>query len=88
MAAATATGVPNPAAPSMNAPNAKAISSACRRRSVGQAADRVLDDFELAGLERDAVEQDRREDDPADGKQAERRAVAAPRCSIVPAGMP
>ncbi len=33
MAAATATGVPNPAAPSMNAPNAKAISSACKRRS-------------------------------------------------------
>ena len=33
MAAATATGVPNPAAPSMNAPKANAISSACRRRS-------------------------------------------------------
>jgi hypothetical protein len=34
MAAATATGVPNPAAPSMNAPSAKAISMACSRRSV------------------------------------------------------
>ena len=33
MAAATATGVPKPAAPSMNAPKAKAISSACRRGS-------------------------------------------------------
>ncbi len=33
MAAATATGVPNPAAPSIKAPNAKPISTACRRRS-------------------------------------------------------
>jgi hypothetical protein len=33
MAAATATGVPKPAAPSMNAPNANAISKACSRRS-------------------------------------------------------
>jgi hypothetical protein len=33
IAAATATGVPKPAAPSMNAPSANAISSACRRRS-------------------------------------------------------
>ena len=33
MAAATATGVPNPAAPSRNAPNAKAISSVCKRGS-------------------------------------------------------
>ena len=33
IAAATATGVPKPAAPSMNAPNANAIRSAWRRRS-------------------------------------------------------
>lgn len=33
MAPATATGVPNPAAPSIKAPKAKAISSACKRRS-------------------------------------------------------
>src|ERR1035441_2961295 len=33
IAAATATGVPNPAQPSMNAPNAKAINSACIRLS-------------------------------------------------------
>src|SRR5258708_25062949 len=33
IAAATATGVPNPAQPSINAPNAKAISSACMRLS-------------------------------------------------------
>src|ERR1035437_8136327 len=33
MAAATATGVPNPAQPSINAPNAKAISNACIRLS-------------------------------------------------------
>ena len=34
IAAATATGVPKPAAPSTNAPNANAISIACSRRSV------------------------------------------------------
>ena len=33
MAAATATGAPNPAAPSTNAPKQNAMSSACRRRS-------------------------------------------------------
>jgi len=33
MAAVTATGVPNPAAPSKNAPKLNAISSSCRRRS-------------------------------------------------------
>src|ERR1035437_9462213 len=33
MAAATATGVPNPAQPSMNAPKAKAINRACMRLS-------------------------------------------------------
>jgi hypothetical protein len=34
IAAATATGVPKPAAPSTKAPNANAISIACKRRSV------------------------------------------------------
>jgi len=34
IAEATATGVPKPAAPSTNAPNAKAISSACKRESL------------------------------------------------------
>ena len=34
MAAATATGVPKPAAPSINAPKAKAIKRACRRASL------------------------------------------------------
>ena len=33
IAAAMATGVPKPAAPSMNPPNAKPMSTACRRRS-------------------------------------------------------
>ena len=33
MAAVTATGVPKPEAPSKNAPNEKAISSNCSRRS-------------------------------------------------------
>ncbi len=34
MAPETATGAPNPAAPSMNAPKEKAINSACNRRSL------------------------------------------------------
>ncbi len=33
MAPETATGAPNPAAPSMNAPNENAMNIACRRRS-------------------------------------------------------
>ncbi len=43
---------------------------------VGQAADGVLDDLEFTGVDGDAVEHDRRKDDPADGEQAERRAVS------------
>ncbi len=45
-----ATGVPKPDAPSKNAPNENAISSSCSRRSVGDAADRALEQFEPAGL--------------------------------------
>ena len=37
-----------------------------------EAADRVLDDLEVAGLERDAIQHDGPEDDPADRQQAER----------------
>ena len=36
---------------------------------VGQSADRVLDDLELAGVDRQSVQHDRGEDDPRDGKQ-------------------
>ena len=38
MAAEIATGVPNPAAPSMNAPKLNAISSTCTRRSSARPA--------------------------------------------------
>ncbi len=38
MAAEMATGVPNPAAPSMNAPKLKAISNNCSRRSLARCA--------------------------------------------------
>ena len=38
MAADIATGVPKPAAPSMNAPKLNAISRACRRRSLANPA--------------------------------------------------
>ena len=74
IAAATATGVPKPAAPSMNAPNANAISIACSRPVRGQAADRVLDDLEVARLERESVEHDGPVDDPRDRQEAERGA--------------
>src|SRR5215831_14059629 len=47
MAAATATGVPKPAAPSMNAPNAKAISSAC---SLGSVVRCPMESFRMSNL--------------------------------------
>jgi hypothetical protein len=40
-----------------------------------QAADRVLDDLEIAGLERDPVEHDGPVDDPADRKETESRTI-------------
>ena len=54
----------------MNAPNENATSSAWIRRSRRQAPDRRLDDLELAGLDREVVEEDRVENDPADRQQA------------------
>ena len=70
-----ATGVPNPDAPSMNAPNENATSSAWMRRSARQTAHRVLDDLELPGRDGQAVEKDRVEDDPADRQEAVSGAV-------------
>ena len=40
----------------------------------GQPSDRVLDDFELAGVHREAIQHDRREHDPRDREQAVGRA--------------
>jgi hypothetical protein len=42
---------------------------------VGQAADRVLDDLELAGVHRQSIEHDRGEHDPRDREETERGAV-------------
>ena len=42
---------------------------------VGQPADRVLDDLELAGIDRQAVQHDRAEHDPRDRENPERGAV-------------
>ena len=42
---------------------------------IGESADGVLDDLELAGFQRHPVEDQRRDDDPADGKQPEGGAV-------------
>ena len=44
----TATGVPNPAAPSKKAPNANATSSSCRRASVGDMRDALAQRREQA----------------------------------------
>jgi hypothetical protein len=65
IAAATATGVPKPAAPSMNAPNAN--DQHRLQASIGrEPADRVLDDLEVAGLDRESIKHDSPVDDPAD----------------------
>ena len=47
---------------------------ACSRRSSVSAADRVLDDLELAGIDGEPIEHDRGEHDPGDREQP----VAAP----------
>ena len=69
-AAVIATGVPNPAAPSMNAPNENATSSAWMRRSADSRADRRFDDVELPRRDGQVVEEDRVDDDPADREEA------------------
>ena len=66
MAAEIATGVPNPAAPSMKAPKLKAISSTWMRRSSARPAIVCLHDFELPGVDGDVVDEDRAQHDPAD----------------------
>src|SRR6202011_2435065 len=62
-----ATGVPPPAAPSRNAPKAKPMRIAWMRAAA--------DNRELAGLDRDVVEQHRVKDRPADRQQAEQGAM-------------
>jgi hypothetical protein len=71
MAAQMAMGVPKPAAPSMNAPKLNAISSSWMRRSTGQPGDGPPDLLELAGLDRDVVDEDRAEHDPANREEPE-----------------
>ena len=83
-----ATGVPNPDAPSMNAPNENATSSAWMRRSRRQPPDRCLEDLELPGLDRQAVEKDGVQDDPADRQEAVGRAVERGRARPSGSGMP
>ncbi len=78
-AAQMATGVPNPAAPSKNVPKQKAIKRACIRRSGEIAATLPFDDLELPGANRQVEQEDRRQDDPADGHQAKAGAVGGGR---------
>ena len=75
MAPVTATGAPPPPAPSSSAPNAKAISSTCRRRSARYPADGLLDDLELSGLHRNVVNENRRHQDPGDSQPAVHQAI-------------
>ena len=73
--AVMATGAPNPAMPSMSAPKQKATSSTWMRRSEREARERSADDVEVAALDRQVVEEHRREHDPADRPQPEGHAV-------------
>ena len=46
-------------------------------RVAREAADGILDDFELPGVDGDAIEHDCPEDDPADGEESEGRTVGS-----------
>ena len=88
IAAVTATGVPNPAAPSKNAPRREGDEQELQTPVVADRADRALQDLELALLVRELVEKDDVEDDPADGQAGRtprRRAAAMP---AIWSGMP
>ena len=82
-----ATGVPKPAAPSMNVPNEKAINSACMRRSGEIAATERLTTSNWPGAHREMKQEHGGQHDPADRQQSEARAVQRPRPAR-PAGMP
>jgi hypothetical protein len=69
MAAVTATGVPNPAAPSKNAPKQQ-----LQPPVVGDAGDTALQYLEEPRVGGELVHEDHVEHDPADGQQAEERA--------------
>ena len=75
IAAATATGVPKPAAPSTNAPNAKPIKMACRRGSEVRRPTEALmiSNFPVSTLTRNR--RDRPVDDPGDREEPERGTV-------------
>jgi hypothetical protein len=64
-----ATGAPKPAAPSRKAPN-EADHQHLQALVFGDRQDRGADDVELAGLDRDLVEEHRADDDPGDRPQA------------------
>ena len=70
MAPVTATGVPKPEAPSKNAPKQKAISSSCSRRSSVTPPIVVCRVSNDAFLDRQPVEEDDVEHDPADREEA------------------
>ena len=70
-----ATGVPPPAAPFEERPEGEGDEDGLDAGVARQAGDRAADDVELAGLHGDVVQQHGVEDRPADGQQAEARAV-------------
>ena len=85
MAAEMATGVPNPAAPSIKAPK-KRDEQHLMRRSLPTPA-MVLDDVKVAGFDGYVVNEDGAEHDPADGKQGRGGSTIRPRL-LRGAGMP
>jgi len=70
-----ATGVPNPAAPSMKAPKGEADEEELDPPVRGEVGDAVLHHLELPGADGDVVDEDRVEHDPADGHESEGRPV-------------
>ena len=75
-AAEMATGVPNPAAPSRKRAEAEGDQQGLHPLVGRNGRHRPLDNLELAGANRQVVEKDRVQDDPADGQQSEASAVS------------
>ena len=69
MAAVTATGVPNPAAPSKNAPEGEGDEQELKAAVAGDPGQAGLEDGEMAFLRGQGVEEDDVQDDPADREE-------------------
>jgi hypothetical protein len=71
MAPVTATGVPNPEAPLEEGAEAEGDQQELQSTVLAHAGDAVLHHFEVTSFQRELVEEDDVENDPANGHQAE-----------------